>query len=303
MVNKLIQKLFYSSEWFIGVVRQDLSSLIKEKQLLSIEWFDKPKKIDYYADPFFFDENSLIFEEFNIENGYGEIKRINFSGEKLPLKGDLNNIPAHQSFPFIFTLEDQKYCIPEMAEFNQINLYSINNDEIKFSKTLVDDFPGLDTTLLFLKGNYWLFTTHNDQPGSLYIYHSKSLKESFIPHNANPIYMNDRISRNAGSLLLSEGKVYRPVQSCVKTYGEAIVIREITVLNQKEFSEKDLFIIKPQSPFNEGIHTLNYCNGNFVVDGKKNKFSLFTPFRKYNKNKSIKIKTKEREQFSGHQKK
>ena len=299
MLKKIINKLFSTNEWYIGLVKQDIESFINNKELLEIEWVVKPNNIDYYADPFFFDETSIIFEEFNIENGYGEIKRINFKGEKLPLNGELNSIPAHQSFPFIFTLGDKKYCIPEMSEFNQVRLYSIENDQLTYCKTLVENFPGIDSTLLYINDEFWLFSTHNEQPGSLYIFHSTDLFSVFTSHQSNPIYMNDAISRNAGSPLIFQNRIYRPVQSCVNFYGEAIVIREITVLNQNEFIECDLFTIQPQDPYRDGIHTLNYSNGTFVVDGKMSKFSLSTPWRKMKKKMNIKIKTKERELLNG----
>lgn len=290
--KSIIKKLFITNEWYIGVVEQSVDNLMKNEELSKINWLSKATNVDYHADPFFFDDSSIIFEEFDIKRGYGEIKLIDFNGNYLSLKGDLNKIPAHQSFPFIFYDQAQKYCIPEMSEYGEIRLYKIINNNIVFNKILIPDFPGVDTNIIFHNDRVWLLTSHNDEPGSLYIFYSNSLFDEFKAHILNPVYKKNSISRNGGGVFEHDNDFYRPVQSCIKSYGEALLIKKVISLTENEYVEEDCFNIYPQSPFNEGIHTLNYQNGKFLVDGRSSRFLLTNPIRKLMKVLNIKLKTK-----------
>jgi hypothetical protein len=125
-----------------------------------------------------------------------------------------------------------------------------------------------------------LFTSVSGKPGALYIFYSDTLQGTFKAHNLNPIVVENHASRSAGRLFIVNQKLYMPSQNPGKCYGGSIMINEITHINEAEFQYRTVFELLPQPPYNIGLHTINFANGLLVVDGKRNRFSVFTPIKK-----------------------
>ena len=91
-----------------------------------------------------------------------------------------------------------------------------------------------------------------------------------MEHPASPIFTGRNGGRNAGSIIVNDGKLYRPVQVCESSYGEQISIMQIEHLTPTEYKEslyKSNIINKKISPYSWGGHQWNCVDfmGNRVV--------------------------------------
>jgi len=130
----------------------------------------------------------------------------------------------------------------------------------------------VDTSIFHFDGRWWLTCTNlDDGPWEkLFIWHADDLTGSWRPHRANPVKIDRRSSRPAGTPFLHEGTLYRPAQDCSKSYGQSVVINRIRRLTTEEFEEEEVAYVKPfQPPYLEGLHTLSSIDGMTLIDGKR----------------------------------
>jgi len=283
----VFDKLFMCDKWNIGFIDQSPESLISSQQLNGkINWLGEDS-VDYAADPFIVNikgNNHIFYEELNFWKGKGEIMVTNGLSfkEKKRVKIIMNR-SIHLSYPYLFSEKDKLYCIPETSAIKQVALYQIDTDnlqKIKKIRILLKGDEFVDSSIIQYNDKYWLFTSVSGKPGVLYIYYSDTLLGPFKAHSLNPIMVENHVSRSAGRLFIVDQKLYMPSQNPGKCYGGSIMINEITHINETEFQYRTVFELLPQPPYNVGLHTINFAKGLLVVDGKRNKFSVFTPIKK-----------------------
>ena len=94
------------------------------------------------------------------------------------------------------------------------------------------------------------------------------------PHALNPVKMDVRSARPAGTPFIHKGVLYRPAQDCSNAYGGRIAINRVNRLTATEFDEETVKFIEPfiDGPFPDGIHTLSAVGDITLVDGKRERF-------------------------------
>lgn len=164
--------------------------------------------------------------------------------------------------------------VPEQSKSGQVVLYEATDFPKGWVKrrVLLEDFPGIDNNIFFYDNRWWLFTSYGDyrnQDNNLHIFYADSLDSEFKPHRNNPVKLDICSSRSAGSIFISQGKIYRPSQNCSRRYGGAVVISEITKLSPDEFAETPVKQINPptRGGFTDGFHTINRLGELTVVSG------------------------------------
>ncbi len=278
-----IRHLFWQEDWNVGLINRELETIIDLPELSNQEtiWLPKTRASEYPADPFvtsYRGEVMLFYELFSYAKGKGIIAMSkaseNFQKVHKVLSGDF-----HYSFPFVFKHHDELYCIPECYESNSIRLFHWHA-QVAFGrseKELISDVSAVDPVLFELNGLWWLLFTKKHLPSvHLYAYYAKSMFGPFTAHFNNPIKSDISSSRNAGSIIISGGKVIRPAQDCARDYGVAVVLNEIISLDPTHFEEAPLRRIEPFSrgTYNRGLHTLNGIGDLTVIDGKSFGFTL-----------------------------
>ena len=131
--TSLFNKLFACDKWNIGYLSQTPENFILSGKLAGeITWLPEDT-MDYAADPFpalIDGRMHLYYEELNFWKGKGELMvldSMSFKGKKkVP---DLYDHNVHLSYPYVFSIENKTYCIPESAEANEVVLYEVNTDE------------------------------------------------------------------------------------------------------------------------------------------------------------------------------
>jgi hypothetical protein len=283
----LFNKLFAYDKWNIGYLKQTPEELINDRKLSgTITWLPEDR-VEYAADPFPIVINGhmhLFYEELDFWNGKGELMilddSLNFkSKKKIPA---LYNNRVHLSYPYTFTIKNKTYCIPESSEANEVVLYQVNvakPQQLEKLKVLITG-AYVDSSIIYYNKKYWLFTSKSEKANLLYIFYADSLLGQFKAHEQNPINWGANTTRSAGRLFIVNKKVYMPTQNHQNRYGGSVMINEITVLSHNEFKSESVFKIASKPPYDQGLHTINFCNGLLIVDGKRRIYSVTTPLKK-----------------------
>jgi hypothetical protein len=247
----------------------------------------KEDTVDYAADPFVCEVNGslyVFYEELNFWKGKGElqyIKGFDFRSKER-IFGDLP-VGIHLSYPYLFEDKGNFYCIPETSGSREIALYHVNPANLKmFSKVkvLLSGEQFVDSSIIYYRNKYWLFTSISQKSNQLYIYYAKTLQSDFIAHSSNPIKVDSYASRGAGHLFIVNDLLYRPTQNPDYCYGGSVVISKIIQLNEHEFAYQHEFEVSPEKPYDRGLHNISFGSDVIVLDGKRQVRSLFMPAKK-----------------------
>ena len=285
LVIKVSQLLFRHDEWNVGIVDRPIDSFLNEGGPPSIHWLPKLHRSQYIADPFGFtdsDKITLLCECFDYTDGRGSISSIELSdtGYLISSKPAICK-PFHLSYPYLLKYQGETYCIPETSELREVALYKAERFPTNWVKvtTLIEDFPGLDSTVFQYEGRWWLTCTNAEQGRNhkLFIWYSNSLFGPWQPHALTPAKTDIRSSRPGGTPFIHHGFLYRPAQDCSETYGGRVVINRVTHLTPTTFEEEPHRTIAPAADglYRDGLHTLSKLGETrTLVDGKRHSFYL-----------------------------
>ncbi|UOQ45418.1 hypothetical protein MUN89_05585 [Halobacillus salinarum] len=301
--QSLYSKLFCYEYWNIGTVDVPIDELLTSTEP-EIQWII-PKKNLYFADPFAYKTDQgikIIMEELDYRKVKGFISEAEL-GNAVDSAGvrETIKLPTHMSYPFIIEEGEHTYCVPETSEANEVSLYQLNQVNRQWEKitSLISNFPGVDSTLFKWRGCWWLFCTkgssdsdsHNNE---LHIYYAEDLLGEWTPHSLNPVKIDVRSSRPAGTPFFHDNELYRPAQDCSETYGGRIVMNKIETLSLTEFKETPVSCLepKPDSLYPDGLHTVSMAYGKTILDGKRLDYHFTNLFKKIYKYKPLMNKKK-----------
>ena len=277
-----IRYQFFQNQW---ILLYDLSDTIST----SFWRFKKiiPPRDRFWADPhvFFKDDTYYIFiEEYLFKQKKGHISLIEMqqSGRYSdPVK--VLEEPFHLSYPHIFENNGTLFMIPETQQDHSINLYECTGfpNEWKHRETLIDSVDAVDSTILFHKNKWWLFTNIAEPEGTadyneLFLFYSDNLvSRDWHSHPMNPVISDVKRARSAGKILKENDTLYRPSQCGNRGYGYGIKLNEIVALTENEYLEREIAFIEPNWDKKvKGVHTLCHDNRLTMVDGNYQKFFL-----------------------------
>jgi hypothetical protein len=243
-------------------------------------WLESPPG-RHWADPFILERAGrtwLFFEEYLHDQGRGVISAapLDAAGRPGPARTVLDT-GGHLSYPFLFEDGDDVYLFPESADRRSTTLYRATDFPHHWERAadLGVGLQLLDTTILHENGLYWIFTTVPGRHRSGYtvlLFWAESLAGAWHPHPASPISRDIRYARGAGSIIRSDGRLFRPVQDGAGGYGRRVHFFEIRELTTEIFREEYCGTLDPtalpDAPGRlEGIHTYNRSGQFEVIDG------------------------------------
>jgi hypothetical protein len=277
-----IRHQFFENQW---VLLYDLSDTVST----SFWRFKKivPPRDRFWADPHVFfrdDIYYIFFEEYLLKKKIGHISLIEMqqSGEYSKPVVVLKE-PFHLSYPQVFEHNGTLFMIPETQSAYRINLYECTGfpTEWKLKKTLIDSVEAADSTILFHKNKWWLFTSIGEPKGTtdykeLYLYYSDNLlSDTWNSHPLNPIVSDIRIARPGGKIIQENDRLYRPSQCCIGGYGYGINFNEIVTLTENDYQERDIGFIEPLWDRKlKGVHTFCHEDRLTLIDGYYQKFFI-----------------------------
>jgi len=269
--------LFRQEDWNIGYCTMPIDKFInhKNKELIDIHWF-KPKKSEYFADPFVITtrkDTYIFFEWFSNKHGKSDLA-VAKKSENFEKYHKISDFEEHRSYPFVFEYKDVIYCVPEAYKTGKVSLYKFDEDNLRleFDCDLLENVSFTDPTLYQKDGKWFMFVTPQKESHThLLIYTAADLRGPYRAHPANPVKVDCADSRPAGKILNINGIEIRPAQNSTEHYGQSITLNKITKLTENQFNEDVISEILPleNTPYNKGIHTVNGNETITVIDAKR----------------------------------
>jgi len=258
------------------IKKEEFNWKIGIKKGNELSFLNQPKN-SFWADPFFIKENNgnlfVYFEELKTDK-LGKIACVELNAKlEIIRKEDIINTNYHLSFPNVFKREGSYYMIPESSQNGSLQLYKCTQFPFKweFQMNLMKNIKLLDAVWIYHNDFYWIFSNkiedfEHDNNEKLYLYYSKELfSNNWQPHIKNPIVTNASLARNAGNFYSKNGKLHRVSQNCMHGYGQNIVINEVKVLTENNYSEEKVNEIFPPKKY-VGSHTLNTLEDIDILD-------------------------------------
>lgn len=288
-----LNDLFRQEDWNVGYCESSMENFINntDKESLNIQWFKKPRKNCYFADPFIIKTNKdtyIFFEWYSYPRGKADLA-VALKSENFKKYHKITKFKEHRSYPYIFEYEGYIYCLPEANQTKQVVLYRFDEEKLTLEKesVLLEGFPIVDATLHHHNGKWFMFLVNQKNSHThLDIYYSENLRGPYKSHDLNPVMIDCSKARPAGKIFSFEGKTIRPSQNCTEHYGQSITLEEIDLLTEKQFKTKEFGRILPinNSDYDKGIHTINSDDNIVVFDGKRFVFT-FSGFKQQLKQK------------------
>jgi hypothetical protein len=234
----------------------------------------------FWADPFVQagDDCYWIFVEefiYKKDRAHISVLRLDKEGNFLESHKIIER-PYHMSYPFIFTIGDTYYIIPETSKNKTIELYRCAEFPYKweFDRNIMENISAVDSTLFHYNDKWWLFTAMDQTANisgcsvELFLFYTDDIfSGQWISHRLNPVVSDIRTARPAGKIFMSDGKIYRPSQNCAGRYGIGFNINLITKLTEYDYEETLVTEVKPLWDKRlKGTHTLNFDKDFTVID-------------------------------------
>ena len=281
--RKLYNSLFFYERWHIGIIDDAIHVFLTPGTRPKVRWLPAPARNKFVADPFAIRREKavhILFEDYDYRASKGCISAMSIYGKSFSPSKVVIDTPFHMSYPYLLEYKDKIYCVPETYEAQEVSLYKAKefpNSWVKVA-TLIKDFAGVDSTVFQYDGRWWLFATDaNDGPWyKLKVWHSPDLLGSWKPHVANPVKVDIRSARPAGTPFIYNGHLYRPSQDYSETPQGKIVLNRVIRLTPTEFKEEQIAVIEPykNSPYPDGLHTISAVGDMTIIDGKKEELTI-----------------------------
>jgi hypothetical protein len=264
-------------EWNVGILYQPIHMLLQDKPNLNARWIPSPSRGQYRADPFGYlvdGQLNLLYEKYDYATGRGLISRIRPKRDNvLKRSRTMLDEGGHLSYPYVIEREGTVYVVPEQASTGRVDLYCVDagNEGLERVGTLLEEAL-FDPTLVEYEGRWWLFGTKAPLSNvELFVYHSERLEGPYTPHTMNPVKVDVRSARPAGTPFQHEGSLYRPAQDSSRTYGGRVAINRIVTLTPDAFEEEVVRYIGPLrgTAYSKGLHTISAVGDITLVDGKR----------------------------------
>ena len=271
------QRLTQHEDWNIGVVTAPIHTFLGTDAPPEVKWFPPNKRNLFRADPFAVVRDGVthvFFEAFDYRINRGYIQHCTLGPDGTP--GEVETVldlPVHLSYPYLFRNGNRIYMLPETYQANEAALYTATDFPRGWekTKTLIKDFPALDSTVFEFEGCWWLICTRYDDPDpfELHIWYADDLLGIWTPHSGNPVKRDVGSTRPAGTPFVHEGDLYRPAQDCSRAYGGAVVLNKVVKLTPTEFEEVPIARVEPdqKGPYRHGLHTLSSVGDFTLLDG------------------------------------
>lgn len=278
-----LHDVFRQEDWDVAYVDAPIKDFIEDpsRYASQVRWLRRKHLSSYYADPFVITTSKdtyLFFESYDYKSGRGHISAA-LKSEKFKVVHIVLEKPFHLSYPFVFEYDGKVYCLPEANESNRLTLYRFDEDKLALAEdcVLLDGIKAVDSTLCFRDGKWNLFLTQKDFASvKLYRFIANDLRGPYQAYYNNPVKIDCGDARMAGAFIDLGDRLLRPAQRCVRYYGTAVCLNEVSEMSDDRYSEVVITHIVPfsKSHFGRGLHTLNGNDSMTVFDGKRFSFTI-----------------------------
>jgi hypothetical protein len=271
--------LVASPQWNVGVVSDPIHRFLDDTYEPQIAWLPRATRGRFVADPFGLpsDERGWLVESYDYATRRGVIAAIDSAGHEL-VAGSVIEMETHASYPYLITCGSDIFCVPQVESGTGIRIFRAVSFPTQWEDAgvLVPDVIARDASVFEHDGRWWLaFTDAERGPFThLHIWWADDLLGTWHAHEANPVKIDVRSARPAGTPFHHDGVLYRPAQDCSTSYGGAVAICRVHELTPTLFREEVVRVVAPRpGPYRHGFHTLSSVGDRTLVDGKAYSFT------------------------------
>jgi hypothetical protein len=279
--NKIgrLPNLFFEDQWNVGLVEEPIQRFLKPDLTWTASWFPNRGQKRYFADPMgaiVDGKRTVLCEVYHYSTQLGSLCSLGIDHRGwIPTVSSIIPTDVHASYPYLFSDVKEWYCVPETSQARTAMLYKLENfpDDYRPLKPLISQLACIDPTVFEHDRLWWLFCTDatDGEHTKLLAWYADALNDEFVPHPLNPVKIDVRSARPAGTPFYHEGRLFRPSQDCSRTYGGAVTINEITMLSPTSFQERAISTVEPdpKSGYGFGLHTLSSFGEATLIDSKR----------------------------------
>jgi hypothetical protein len=135
----------------------------------------------------------------------------------------------------------------------------------------------VDATLFQHATRWWLSCGGVERGAnrSLFLWHAPDPLGPWEPHARNPVKIDVRSARPAGTPFRVSGELFRPAQDCSRGYGSRVAIQRVLKLDPESFAEETVSMVDAAQVGGHpaGLHTLSSAGPWTLIDNKREVFS------------------------------
>ena len=262
-------------DWNVGILPRPIQHVLTDDDL-PITWL--PSRTGRFAaDPFGVERDGamhVLFEDYDQRLGRGVISHVAVdSAGQVSETTPVLDPGVHVSYPFLVEDDGAIYMLPETGQAGRLVLYEAVDFPYRWrpARTLLDDVPAADASVVKYDGRWWMFATRTDRGANqnLYIWHAPHLMGPWSAHAANPVKTDARSARSGGTPFVADGRLYRPAQDNSGIYGGRLVVNRVDTLTPTGFAERRVKVLQPPKGYPDGLHTLSAVGGRTLIDGNR----------------------------------
>jgi hypothetical protein len=286
------RSFFRHDQWNIGIVDAPIEKFLHMSVPLPVSWLPETPAAEYRADPFgVWTEGRLtiLCEYYSYRDDRGYIVAIDAGTGEAAAQLDARGVrvqigpktPVHMSYPYLFEIDGRLCCAPESSAAQEIAVYDIEHFPERWSRTdtLIAGRGIVDATLFRHGDLWWMAASELADKGAnseLHLWFADRLGGPWQAHRGNPVKIDVRSARPAGTPFWVDGVLYRPAQDCSDSYGARVTINRVLTLTPFEFREETAHIVNPDpaGKYPKGLHTVSACGNKTLIDGKRSVFAF-----------------------------
>jgi hypothetical protein len=279
-VTSQVMAIACSPQWNVGVVDAPVHRFLDPSFRPRVRWIPKAPRDRFVADPFGLPDGSArewLVESYDYTTNRGVIAAFDPSGTGAPGRPVLP-VEGHASYPYLLRHRGEVYCVPQLDDAGGIRIFRAVRYPMEWEDAgvLVAGVVARDATPFEHEGRWWLAFTDAAAPVTdLHVWWADDLLSDWHPHAANPVKIDVRSARPAGTPFFHDGVLYRPAQDCSRSYGGGVAICRVDTLTPTEFHEDVVRIIRSMpNGYRRGTHTLASIGDATLVDGKRLVFTF-----------------------------
>jgi hypothetical protein len=273
-LERLLQRYSMRDEWSIYLRR----SFTAPDAIGSYESWDEltPPPDRAWADPFVIERNGRTFvfvEEIPYCSDRGSIVCLEHAPSGTQRLGPVIEEPHHLSYPFLFEHGGVLYMLPESSAARELVLWKCVDFPMVWERhrVLFKGVSMVDATIVRKDDLWWLFATIDrvgggDLTSELHAFYADDpVSGTWKPHALNPLLVDPRCARMAGTIADMGGSLIRFSQGSGFEYGDSLHMRRITTLTPTSYAEDEEATFLP-APGHISLHHFSKWNNVAVVD-------------------------------------
>jgi len=284
---RALRRLLFVDVWNVGLVEAPIDAFLAPGFRPEVRWLPAAGPGRLQADPFALEHEGrwwVLYEALEHAGGRGYL----VARELLPDGGfgperEVLRRPFHLSYPYLVQDAGELYCVPESFEAGEVALYRACSfpDGWERVAALLPCFRGIDSTFVRHAGRWWCFTTEkgSGHDRALHLFHAADLRGPWHAHARNPVKLDPRSARGAGTPFVHQDALYRPAQDCSRIHEERVTLNRVVELTPATFREELVTTVEPlgRGPYPHKLHTLSAAGPRTLVDGCRETFVLSDP--------------------------